>query len=700
VTCLALATGLSAAPAPASAATQTWDTPLFGGYDWVVPAGVTSATFELFGASGGGTGGILAVSYPGDGGKTIGTIAVTPGETLKINVGGAPPGGTNGGGYGGASSQDCSVVDLGNQQCLGAGGGGASDVRQGGAALANRVLVAGGGGGAGGHNIDYNGQSGWSPAYGGNGGAGGLLEAGAGGNGDGRRQGATDYPGGCGGAGGTQTAVTVPTGEPNPGPCHQGQGFVYQGGGGGSGYTSLGNGGNGLSNGTNSGSGGIGSGTGGGGGGGYVGGGGGADGYNGGAGGGGGGGSSFAAAAATSVSMLGGVNTGHGKVTVTYGGGVVTHTLSVTNSGNGSGTIASSPAGIDCGATCSAQYADGTQVTLTATPAAGSTFAGYTGGGCGAVSPCTVTLDADKMVDAAFVTTPPPVQRTLTVTPSGTGTGTVTGTGINCGGAGHIDCSETVTDGTQIALTASAAAGSGFSTFSGGGCGAVSPCTVTLDADKTVDARFVRVDPPNPVSKIVCPLLRQVRGTVAAAFDALIAGAPAAQRPALNAARASALAQIDGLLAALGCAPAGKASPTAKAARLAEKAAASSGTAVQIGTPRNDRLLGSAAVNVQLGRRGNDRLSGAGGRDVMLGEGGNDRLAGGRGRDLLFGGSGSDVLSGGPSGADLIVGGGGRDTINAVDSAKDFVTCGAGRDEVSADRSDLVSRDCERVHRN
>ncbi|HZR83776.1 MAG TPA: hypothetical protein VFD92_21955 [Candidatus Binatia bacterium] len=324
---LALAAWLWA-PASATAATQTWNTPVYGGYDWVVPSGVTTATFELFGASGAGTGGVLAVSYQGDGGKTIGTIAVTPGETLKINVGGAPPGGINGGGSGGASSQDCSVVDLGNQQCLGAGGGGASDVRQGGTALANRVLVAGGGGGAGGHNNDYNGQSGWSPAYGGGGGAGGLLEAGGGGNGDGRRQGATDYPGGCGGGGGTQTAVTVPTGEPHPGPCHQGQGYVYQGGGGGSGYTSPGNGGSGLSNGTNSGSGGIGSGTGGGGGGGYVGGGGGSDGYSGGAGGGGGGGSSFAVAAATNVSMLGGVNSGDGKVIVTYGEGFDAELLS------------------------------------------------------------------------------------------------------------------------------------------------------------------------------------------------------------------------------------------------------------------------------------------------------------------------------------------------------------------------------------
>jgi hypothetical protein len=325
------------AAAPVAAVTQTWDAPVYGGYDWVVPSGVTTATFELFGASGAGTGGMLAVSFQGDGGKTVGTLAVSPGETLHINVGGVPLGGVgtgmNGGGAGGVSSQDCSVVDVGNGQCHGLGGGGASDIRQGGTALANRVLVAGGGGGAGGHNTDYNGQSGWSPAYGGNGGAGGLLEAGAGGNGDGRREGATDLPGGCGRAGGTQTAVTVPTGEPNPGPCHQGQGYVYQGGGGGSSYTSLGNGGSGASNGTNSGSGGIGSGTGGGGGGGYVGGGGGSDGYNGAGGGGGGGGSSFSAAAATNVSMLGGVKSGDGKVTVTYGALAPVNTAPPTISG-------------------------------------------------------------------------------------------------------------------------------------------------------------------------------------------------------------------------------------------------------------------------------------------------------------------------------------------------------------------------------
>ena len=54
--------------------------------------------------------------------------------------------------------------------------------------------------------------------------------------------------------------------------------------------------------------------------------------------------------------------------------------LTVTKAGPGSGTVTSAPAGITCGAPCSATSASGTTVTLTATPAAGSTFAGWSGG--------------------------------------------------------------------------------------------------------------------------------------------------------------------------------------------------------------------------------------------------------------------------------------------------------------------------------
>ena len=74
-------------------------------------------------------------------------------------------------------------------------------------------------------------------------------------------------------------------------------------------------------------------------------------------------------------------------------------TLNVVKFGAGSGTVTSNPAGIDCGATCSAAYDRGTVVALTAIPAPGSFFAGWS-------APCaadgTVRLDTDNSCQALF----------------------------------------------------------------------------------------------------------------------------------------------------------------------------------------------------------------------------------------------------------------------------------------------------------
>ncbi|HKI00991.1 MAG TPA: hypothetical protein VKK31_03340 [Thermoanaerobaculia bacterium] len=56
-----------------------------------------------------------------------------------------------------------------------------------------------------------------------------------------------------------------------------------------------------------------------------------------------------------------------------------TFALTVSKAGTGSGTVTSSPAGINCGADCSESYVSGTSVTLTAAAASGSTFAGWSG---------------------------------------------------------------------------------------------------------------------------------------------------------------------------------------------------------------------------------------------------------------------------------------------------------------------------------
>jgi hypothetical protein len=79
----------------------------------------------------------------------------------------------------------------------------------------------------------------------------------------------------------------------------------------------------------------------------------------------------------------------------------MTHTLTVTKTGAGSGSVVSTPAGVDCGATCTSSQEGGTALTLQATASVGSVFAGR-GGACTGMGACVVTLDADTAVTADF----------------------------------------------------------------------------------------------------------------------------------------------------------------------------------------------------------------------------------------------------------------------------------------------------------
>jgi YVTN family beta-propeller protein len=81
-------------------------------------------------------------------------------------------------------------------------------------------------------------------------------------------------------------------------------------------------------------------------------------------------------------------------------GPAVSYTLSVGKSNTG--TVTSSPSGIDCGGTCSAKFPSGTSVTLTATPPQGKTFSKW-GGACRGTQPnCTVVMTKNTAVKAVF----------------------------------------------------------------------------------------------------------------------------------------------------------------------------------------------------------------------------------------------------------------------------------------------------------
>ncbi|MGH7931277.1 MAG: InlB B-repeat-containing protein, partial [Candidatus Binatia bacterium] len=76
--------------------------------------------------------------------------------------------------------------------------------------------------------------------------------------------------------------------------------------------------------------------------------------------------------------------------------------LHLSKSGSGTGTVVSSPSGINCGSDCSESFASGTSVKLTATAAAGSIFRGWSGGGCSGANSCTVVVKGSTSVSAVF----------------------------------------------------------------------------------------------------------------------------------------------------------------------------------------------------------------------------------------------------------------------------------------------------------
>jgi hypothetical protein len=93
---------------------------------------------------------------------------------------------------------------------------------------------------------------------------------------------------------------------------------------------------------------------------------------------------------------------GLAQIAVNTGNSINNHALAVAKSGAGTGTVTSSPAGISCGSVCSANFHFGMQVTLTATPGKGSSFAGWSGG-CSGTGPCVTTVaGADIAVGATF----------------------------------------------------------------------------------------------------------------------------------------------------------------------------------------------------------------------------------------------------------------------------------------------------------
>ena len=170
--------------------------------------------------------------------------------------------------------------------------------------------------------------------------------------------------------------------------------------------------------------------------------------------------------------------TGPGKVTFPFGNSTLT---------------------CESGHTLAEPFLPNSRVNLTAVPATGAVFSGWTvvsGSPSGAMcnlnsARCSFLIDKRIFVEAKFdrapptapptPTAPPPTPGppvTIAVTKSGSGTGTVTGNGgLNCGSV----CSSSVSAGTTVSLRAVPSFGSTFKNWSNG-TGSAAACNNSTSA--------------------------------------------------------------------------------------------------------------------------------------------------------------------------------------------------------------------------
>lgn len=139
-------------------------------------------------------------------------------------------------------------------------------------------------------------------------------------------------------------------------------------------------------------------------------------------------------------------------------------------------TLTTSIVGSGSVSPASGSFNSGSVQTLTATPANGFVFSGWSGGATGTTNPLSVTMNANKSITATFTAVP-----TYTLTTKTVGSGTVS------------PASGTFNQGSTQILTAKPASGFIFTGWTGDATGSSNPISVTLNGNKTVTATFTAI---------------------------------------------------------------------------------------------------------------------------------------------------------------------------------------------------------------
>jgi WD40-like Beta Propeller Repeat/Divergent InlB B-repeat domain len=158
-------------------------------------------------------------------------------------------------------------------------------------------------------------------------------------------------------------------------------------------------------------------------------------------------------------------------------------TLTVGAVPRGTGVVTSAPAGLECPSVCASEFGRGTSVRLEARPTESLAFLGWTGACSGRSSSCTVTMDGDKRVSASFG------RSTFRLAVSIRGPGRVVSSPRKIACASQ--CTASFNRGTRVVLRARPGKGATLVGW-GGACKGSRTCTVLMNADRVVKARFRR----------------------------------------------------------------------------------------------------------------------------------------------------------------------------------------------------------------